>query len=309
MDSHRPQPAFSSTPVPARAGIGLKPQHFDTVLASRPDIGWFEVHAENYLVDGGPLHHCLERIRADYPLSFHCVGMSPGSTGGIDAAHVRRVAALCQRYQPALVSDHLSWSRWAHGYLNDLLPLPCTAETLQQCCDNVDHIQEILGRTIAIENPSLYLALPGAEMDECDFLLALARRTGAGILLDVNNLYVSACNLGWQPLDYLRRIPAAVVKEIHLAGHLVEHTEAGVFRVDNHGSRVCSEVWELYRHALHLLGPLPSLIEWDTDVPAFAVLQQEAAMADACLAQAALREMSYGPTHAVVTAPRGSLAP
>lgn len=289
MSSHRPPlTALCSSPVPARAGIGLKPLHFDQVLAERPDIGWLEVHPENYLVDGGPLHHYLHRIRAEYPLSFHSVGMSPGSAGGIDEAHVKRLAELCRRYEPALVSDHLSWSRWAHSYLNDLLPMPYTEGALQVCCDNVDRIQELLGRTIALENPSVYLALPVADMDECEFLLTLVRRTGASILLDINNLHVSGCNLGWSPQEYLRRIPAGLVSEIHLAGHLVESTEAGTFLIDDHGSRVCPETWVLYRQALDRLGPVPTLIEWDTNIPALDVLLDEAGMADEWLLAPAL---------------------
>jgi uncharacterized protein (UPF0276 family) len=286
--------AAGSSPVPARAGIGLKPAHFTQILATRPDIGWFEVHPENYLVPGGPLHHYLTRIRADYPLSFHSVGMSLGSADGVDALHIQRLRALCERYQPALVSDHLSWSRWEHTCLNDLLPLPYTQANLQLMLANVDKVQTILGRRIAIENPSSYLALPASDMDECDFLVELARRSGAQILLDVNNVHVSATNHGWSANTYLERIPQELVSELHLAGHKVEHTDAGAILIDDHGSQVCPEVWALYVQALQHLGPRPTLIEWDTNVPALDVLLHEAEKADCLALPAHGRERRYG---------------
>lgn len=281
-------------PVPARAGIGLKPQHFTPILETRPDIAWFEVHPENYMVAGGPLHHYLTRIRSDYPLSFHSVGMSLGSANGIDALHIQRLRALCNRYQPALVSDHLSWSRWEQTCLNDLLPLPYTQANLQLMLANVDKVQTILGRSIAIENPSTYLALADSDMDECDFLVELARRSGARILLDINNIHVSASNHGWSAAAYLARIPPELVSELHLAGHKVEHTDAGTLLIDDHGSQVCPEVWALYAQALDHLGPRPTLIEWDTNVPGLDVLLKEARKADFLLRPADGQERRYG---------------
>jgi uncharacterized protein (UPF0276 family) len=265
------------------AGIGLKPRHFQEVLESRPTLGWFEVHPENYLVAGGPLLAQLERIRADYPLSFHSVGMSLGSADGVDVLHLQRLRDLAGRFEPALMSDHLSWSRHGQRYLNDLLPVPLTQAALEQMCRNVEQAQEILGRTLALENPSSYLALPGAEMAESDFLVELCRRTGARILLDVNNIFVSGHNLGWSPRDYLRRIPAELVAEIHLAGHKVERVEEDTILIDDHGSPVCADVWTLYDAALQQIGPVPVLIEWDTDVPPLSTLLHEAAKAQQSL--------------------------
>jgi len=282
------------SPVPARAGIGLKPKHFTGILENEPSASWFEVHPENYLVAGGPMHHYLTRIRADYPLSFHSVGMSLGSAEGPDPFHIQRLKNLCERYQPALVSDHLSWSRWNHTFLNDLLPLPYTRAALQLLLANVDKVQNLLGRSIAIENPSTYLALAGSEMDECDFLVELARQSGASILLDINNIHVSATNHGWSSLDYLQRIPVHLVSEIHLAGHKVEETAAGTLLIDDHGSQVCPQVWALYEQALARLGPRPTLIEWDTDVPELSVLYSEAAKADGFLLDVDIRERQHG---------------
>lgn len=289
-----PDHANAFGPVPARAGIGLKPEHYTDVLETRPDIGWVEVHPENYLVAGGPRHHYLTRIRNDYPLSFHSVGMSLGSVDGPNLPHIHRLRALCERYQPALLSDHLSWSRWEDRYLNDLLPMPWSQAALEVMVANVDRVQDILGRSIAIENPSTYLALPVSDMDECEFLVELARRTGASILLDINNIHVSASNHGWSPTRYLERIPAELVSEIHLAGHKVEQTDSGRLLIDDHGSRVSPEVWPLYAHALQLLGPRPTLLEWDTDVPVLPVLLEEAATADRHMMALVRREQGHG---------------
>ncbi|MDR0782065.1 MAG: DUF692 domain-containing protein [Pseudomonadales bacterium] len=274
--SHVPVAAVNKAGLPLAAGLGLKPRHFQDVLDSRPAIGWFEVHPENYLVAGGPLLAQLERIRADYPLSFHSVGMSLGSADGVDTVHLRRLRALAERFEPAQMSDHLSWSRHGQRYLNDLLPMPLTTAALAQMCRNVMQAQDILGRTLALENPSSYLHLPGAQMSESDFLVELCRRTDARILLDVNNIYVSGHNLGWSPLDYLQSIPPNLVAEVHLAGHKVEVVEQDTLLIDDHGSPVCAAVWQLYESALSQLGPAPVLIEWDTDVPPLSVLLREA---------------------------------
>jgi uncharacterized protein len=270
----------SVSPIPARAGIGLKPGHFADLLQTRPDIGWLEIHPENYFIAGGPMHHYLSRIRKDYPLSFHCTGMSLGSAEGTDPGYLQRLKQLCERYQPSQISDHLSWSRQAHFYLNDLLPLPYTLASLRIVCENVDRVQTTLGRRIAIENPSTYLALSTNEMEEAEFLAALARASGASILLDINNVHVSATNHGWSKQAYMERIPAGLVSELHLAGHKVEQTEAGTLLIDDHGSRVSAEVWELYGLAIQRFGLQPTLIEWDTNVPALSVLLDEAQVAD-----------------------------
>jgi hypothetical protein len=281
--SRAPVAVVERAGLPVAAGVGLKPRHFQDVLDSRPAGLWFEVHPENYLVAGGPLLAQLERIRADYPLSFHSVGMSLGSADGVDVVHLRRLRALAERFEPAQMSDHLSWSRQGQRYLNDLLPVPLTEAALEQMCHNVMQAQDILGRTLALENPSSYLNLPSVEMAECEFLVALCRRTGARILLDVNNIYVSAHNLGWSPHDYLSRIPQDLVAEVHLAGHKVERAEQDTLLIDDHGSPVCTAVWQLYETALRQLGPVPVLIEWDTDVPPLSTLLREADIAQQLL--------------------------
>lgn len=243
------------------------------------------------------MHHYLSAVRDRYPLSFHSVGMSLGSGNGIDIRHIERLKGLIARYQPALVSDHLSWSRWNQFALNDLLPMPYTEEALQIMVNNVDRVQSILGRSIAIENPSSYL-LPGQpEMSEWEFLVELARRSGASILLDVNNIYVSARNHGWSSEEYIRSIPAGLVSEMHLAGHKTEQLTDRKILIDDHGSRISEAVWRLYAIALQHLGPFPTLIEWDTDVPTFDVLLEEAGRIDACLQSSrsdSSREKRYG---------------
>ena len=264
------------SPIPVSAGIGLKPQHFAEVLDSDPAAGWFEIHPENYLMAGGPMHHYLTAVRERFPLSFHSVGMSLGSAGGIDTRHLYKLKHLIDRYQPAFFSDHLSWSRWQQFALNDLLPMPCTREALDIMVHNVDQVQSLLGRSIAIENPSSYL-LPGEpEMPEWEFLVQLAQRSGATILLDVNNIFVSAHNHGWCAEEYVRNIPATLVSEMHLAGHKLEALPGRTILIDDHGSHISAEVWALFDLALQHIGPVPTLIEWDTDVPSLIVLRDEA---------------------------------
>lgn len=268
------------SPVPVRAGIGLKPEHFTEILERHPAVGWFEVHPENYLMPGGPMPHYLGKIREHYPLSFHSVGMSLGSADGVDVHHVRRLKQLLDRFQPALVSDHLSWSRWGNTSLNDLLPMPYTEAALRLMSDNLSRVQDILGRPIAVENPSSYFDMAGTDMTEWEFLVQLVKNTGATILLDINNIFVSACNHGWEAQEYIQHIPAALVSEIHLAGHKIQATDFGEIRIDDHGSPVCDDVWDLFSFAIRQLGRFPTLIEWDTDVPAFSVLEEEARLAD-----------------------------
>lgn len=272
------------SPLPACAGIGLKPQHFDAVRQQESSAPiWYEVHPENYLMTGGPMHHYLQQVRENFPLSFHSVGMSLGSGDGVPEAHVRRLKTLIDRYQPALVSDHLSWSRWAQFALNDLLPMPYTEEALRVMVRNVDRVQSLLGRPIAIENPSSYLLPDVADMQEWEFLVELAWRSGATLLLDVNNVYVSACNHGWSAEDYIRNIPPQLVSEMHLAGHKVERLADREILIDDHGSAIADPVWELYALTLQQVGAVPTLIEWDTDVPEYTVLTEEARRINACL--------------------------
>lgn len=273
----------ADSPIPSRAGIGLKARHCQGILDRRPDIGWFEIHPENYFGAGGPPHRYLTAIRRDFPVSFHCVGLSLGSADPADPAHLRRLRELADRYQPALVSDHLSWSSVGGTYMNDLLPLPYTGRTLDLICDRVGMMQDRMARRILLENPSTYLRFAESTIPEPDFLAAVARRTGCGILLDVNNAYVSALNHGDDPARYLDAIPAALIGEIHLAGHHVERRDGVTIRIDDHGSAVCRAVWDLYRALIGRAGPRPTLVEWDNAVPDLAVLVDEATKADIIL--------------------------
>jgi uncharacterized protein len=269
----------------ATPGIGLRSPHVAEVLASRPAVGWLEVHAENYM-GGGPAIRALERVRADYPVSVHGVGLSLGTAGGLDVAHLERLAALVDRVRPMLVSEHLSWSSIDGAYLNHLLPLPYNEETLDVVATHVERIQARLGRRLLVENPSSYLRFEDSPIAEADFLNALVRRTGCGLLCDVNNVYVSCHNLGGDPADYLDRLDPAAVGEIHLAGHAVNDADGQPILIDDHGSRVAEPVWQLYAHALVQFGPVPTLVEWDTDIPSLAVLLEEAATAGVLLRKA-----------------------
>jgi uncharacterized protein (UPF0276 family) len=273
----------TALPIPACAGIGLRALHHAHVVRERPAIPWLEVHAENFFVEGGPQLALLDTVRRDYPLSLHGVGLSLGSADPLDAQHLADWRRLIDRCDPGLISEHLAWGAIDGRHLNDLLPLPYTEESLRHVIDRVREVQQRLERRIAIENLSSYLRFDESTLDEAEFLAALVAESGCALLLDVNNLYVNACNHGDDPQQYLRRLPASAVAEIHLAGHSVETHGGHTLRVDTHGSRVCDQVWALYREALALTGPVPTLIEWDTDIPAVEVLLQEAARADIIL--------------------------
>ena len=269
--------------IPAAAGIGLRFQHHRAVLETRPAIAWLEVHTENYM-GGGAAIRTLEAIRRDYPVSLHGVGLSLGSADGLDAGHLERIRNVVRRIEPGLVSEHLSWSVVGGTYMADLLPLPMTEEALDVVCRHVDQSQAYLQRRILIENPSSYLLYAHSTIPEWDFLAAVARRTGCGILCDVNNIYVSACNHGWDAAAYLAALPAQAVGEIHLAGHTLKQIDSGqTLRIDDHGSRVAPEVWALYAQALARYGPVPTLVEWDTNVPPLDILLAEAAQAASLL--------------------------
>lgn len=265
-----------------QVGIGLRAPHVADVIASRPAIAWLEVHAENYL-GGGAAVSRLNGIRRDFPLSLHGVGLSLGSAEGLDRDHLRRLAALIARTEPFLVSEHLSWSISGGVYLNDLLPLPYTEETLDILVRNVTAAQEALGRQILVENPSRYLRFRHSTIAEPDFLASLARRSGCGVLCDVNNIFVTCANLGLDAAAYIDALPRAAVGEIHLAGHSRVERDGAIFLIDDHGSPVPEPVWELHRRALDRFGPVPSLVEWDTNLPPLATLLAEAAKAEALI--------------------------
>lgn len=285
--------ADRATVLPPRAGLGLKPEHYDTILDARPDIGFFEVHAENYMGAGGPPHRYLEAVAALYPLSLHGVGLSIGSARDLDTGHLRRLRDLIDRYRPQSFSEHLAWSTHDTGFLNDLLPLPYTAETLSRVADHVDETQQCLGRQMLLENPSTYVLFSESTIDEVDFLTAIASRTGCGLLLDVNNVIVSAVNHRLDPVAYIDRFPVELVGEIHLAGYDETIDSVGDrLLIDAHGTAVRSDVMELYRHTLSRSGALPTLIEWDNAVPDFATLQAEAVRADILLNDATLKSRS-----------------
>jgi uncharacterized protein len=297
-----------SSPLPLRAGVGLKPQHYalalEHVSASIDDPqsapAWFEVHPQNYFCAGGPPHRWLTAFAEAAPLSFHSVGLSLGSADGVNIDELEALAALCARYEPAMVSDHLSWSGSASNRYPDLLPVPYTAEALDHFAAQVSRVQDRLGRTMLVENPSRYLAFAGDTMDEAAFLHALCARTGCGLLLDINNIEVSATNLGLDPDAMLEAINPELVGEVHLAGHAREDHDHGPLLIDDHGSEVSPETWRLFERFADRAGPVPVLIEWDTNVPEFGVLVAEAATADAILRRALRgREAMRGRLHAL----------
>ncbi|MBE2278273.1 MAG: DUF692 domain-containing protein [Rhodobacteraceae bacterium] len=260
----------------ARAGVGFKPEHFADIHASRPDLGFFEVHAENYMGEGGPPHRQLAALRESHQLSLHGVGLSIGGPGRLDPDHLLRLRALVDRYRPESFSEHLAWSSHDSEYLNDLLPLPYTPQTLATVVAHVDEVQDRLGCRMLLENPSTYVLFEGSTIPETEFLAEVARRTGCGLLLDVNNVFVSAINHRTDPRAYLAAFPLGPVGEIHLGGHAVETLPSGPLLIDDHGSPVADPVWTLYAEVIAATGPLPTLIEWDNDVPAFGVLMREA---------------------------------
>ena len=271
---------WQAGPAPARAGVGLRGVHH-AEWDARPACGWLEAHAENYFADGGPLPALLESLHRDYPLSLHGVGLGLGSCEPLDREHLGRLAALVRRHQPEVVSEHLCWGHAGGLHFNDLLPLPFTEETLSLLCTRVDLLQSTLGRCVLIEHLASYLTFPESTLAEAQFLAELAQRTGCGLLLDLNNLHVNAVNHGFDPQAFLRALPAAAVGEIHLAGYTPVSIDDETVLIDTHGSAVDEAVWALYRDALQLIGPRPTLIEWDTDIPSLEVLRAEAALADA----------------------------
>lgn len=273
--------------LPAFPGVGYKPQHFAAIIAEPGAVRWLEIHAENYLGDGGRPLAQLRHLAERFPISVHGVGLSIGSEADIDRDHLARLRNLCVWLQPASFSEHLAWSTHEGTYFNDLLPLPYTKATLSRVADHIDLVQEVLGRRMLLENPSSYLTFTASDMSETAFLTELARRTGCGLLLDVNNIHVSATNLGFDASAYIASFPLDQVGEIHLGGHDEDRDETGAtLLIDSHAHPVIDPVWNLYAAVIALCGKKPTLIEWDNDVPDWPILQAEAARAAGLLALA-----------------------
>lgn len=283
----RPRVDLPGLALPLRAGLGLRPQHVDEWARLEPDVGFLEIHAENYLVDGGPMHHHLTRLRARYPLAVHGVGLSLGGAAPPDEAHLDRLARLLDRYQPAVFSEHLAWSGHGGHYLADLLPLPWDQATLDRVCDHIDRVQARLRRTLLLENPASYLEFAHATLDEAGFLREVTRRTGCGLLLDLANAQVSAVNLGRDAWQFIQQLPLDRIGQLHLAGYARDPAVAGPpLLIDDHGAAVQAEVWQLHAALVARCGPLPTLIERDNDLPPLPVLLAEAAQAEATLVAA-----------------------
>ncbi|MFB6453256.1 MNIO family bufferin maturase [Bradyrhizobium tunisiense] len=286
IKSTRPaaMPLRFAIPIGGVAGTSFKPEHLADILEAGPRRGFFEVHAENYMGHGGPPHRALEAIRRDHALSLHGVCMSIGGPRPLDKAHLARFCGLVARYQPTLVSEHLAWSTHETSFFNDLLPLPYTEATLACVCDHIDQVQEAIRRPLLLENPSTYVTFRESSMRETDFIRAIAERTGCGLLLDVNNVFVSATNHGFSALEYLADFPLSRVGEIHLAGHAEQADDEGdPLLIDSHDGPVADAVWKLYELVIQRRGPVPTLIEWDSKIPDWPVLQAEAAAAQAIL--------------------------
>lgn len=274
-------PGAPAPTLPARAGVGLKPEHFQEILANQPDIGFFEVHAENYMVPGGPFHHYLTAIRERYALSIHGVGLSIGADAPLDVDYLNALAVLLARYQPQSFSEHLAWSTHSDVFLNDLLPLPYDTATLQRVCDHIDQVQSHLGRRMLLENPATYVEFAASTWDEATFLSEVLRRTGCGLLLDVNNVYVSSINHQRNAHAVIRALPLAQVGEIHLAGFArAQDGNGDLLLIDSHGAPVAQAVWDLFAFTLGLTGPVATLLERDNDIPAWPVLLAEAGVAE-----------------------------
>jgi hypothetical protein len=270
--------------IPDRVGVGFKTQHAEAILNTQPDLGWLEVHPENYMVPGGPRPALLEAVRDHYPLSLHGVALSLGGAERLDPEHLVALRVLIDRYEPGLVSEHVAWSVQDGVYFADLLPLPLNAETLDYLCRNIDEAQDFLGRQILIENPANYMTVPGSELPEPEFLVTAARRTGCGLLVDVNNIHVSARNIGLDADAYVDGLPADLIGEIHVAGHAEDQADEGLL-IDSHGSEVATDVWRLLERLITRCGPKPLLVEWDTDVPSWPVLYGEVRKAQGTLSR------------------------
>lgn len=282
--STREPTSLKQTRLPKSAGVGLKGEHYEEICETNPNIGWFEVHPENYMGAGGAPHHYLTKIRENYPLSLHGVGLSIGGSMPPSSDHLNRVKELVERYQPESFSEHLAWSSHEAGFFNDLLPLPLTHETCTTVSEHIDHIQTTLGQKLLLENPSTYVDFEKHDFTEIEFLKEVVSRTGCGLLLDVNNVYVSCTNHERNPQDYIQNFPMDAVGEIHLGGHAPDEDDVGnPLLIDAHDRKVIEDVWSLYDQAISLKGPVATLIEWDNDVPSWAELFKEAQLAETIL--------------------------
>jgi uncharacterized protein (UPF0276 family) len=270
-------PLRFSLPIGGVAGTSFKPEHLPAILEAGPQAGFFEVHAENYMGAGGPPHRALAAIRERYPISLHGVCMSIGGPDTLDVRHLARFRELVERYEPTLVSEHLAWSSHGGTFFNDLLPLPYTKATLDKVCEHIDQVQEAIGRPMLLENPSTYVAFASSTLSEPDFIRIVAQRTGCGLLLDVNNVFVSAVNHGYSARAYLAEFPLEYVGEIHLAGHSEQHDDENtLLLIDSHDRAIADPVWDLYRHVVARTGSIPTLIEWDSHLPAWPELRAQA---------------------------------
>ncbi len=271
-------------PTPLKAGAGFKPEHFADILQDQDGVGFFEVHAENLMGDGGAPHAAIAKLREDYPIFLHGVGMSLGGEMPLNRDHLKRFKHVADRFEPMVVSEHLAWSSHDTTYYNDLLPVPYTKPVLDRVISHIHQFQNELGRIMLLENPSTYVAFEQCDMSETDFLMEIVKQTGCGLLLDINNVYVSATNHKYSPEQYLAEFPLTHVREIHLAGHATEEDEAGApLLIDAHDREVSNAVWSIYEKVIGKIGPVPTLIEWDNDVPAWSVLKNEATKADTIL--------------------------
>ncbi|CAM4095528.1 UPF0276 protein CC_3255 [Comamonas aquatilis] len=287
-------PRVAKGDVPARAGIGLKADYYRTILETQPDVGFFEVHAENYMGAGGPPHRYLTAIRERYPLSLHGVGLSIGADRPLDLAHLLHLKALIVRYEPGLFSEHLAWSSHEGCYLDDLLPVPYTDEAMNRICHHIDQVQDVLGQQMLLENPATYLWFQESTWHETDFIREIAQRTGCGLLLDVNNAFVASTNQQWDASSYIDDFPLGQVQQIHLAGHARQTDEKGhPLLIDAHDRAVDQQVWRLFRQVIQQIGPMPTLIEWDANMPAWLELHAQAVMAEAQM-DVGTKEQRYG---------------
>jgi uncharacterized protein (UPF0276 family) len=281
---------FARQAIPARAGIGLRHVHFEDFIERRPNVGWLEIHTENYLGPGGPRLRALEEIRTHYPLSCHGVGLSLGSADGLNPAALTRRRTLFDRFAPGLLSEHIAWSIDHGVYLNDLMPLPYNEESLSIIVDNIDQAQTAFGDRLFVENPSSYVGFEASTMAEAEFMAAVIRHSGCGLLLDVNNVFVTAHNYRLDAIAYLSALPLDAIGEIHVAGHLRADIDGETMLIDDHGSKVTDPVWDLLGWVLERAGPRPVLVEWDTNVPDLAVLLAEADRAQAAIDRVNLNE-------------------